>query len=278
MDETLADDLRAAMDDQHVTDNETRAGIAAICMGESGLLGHAETGYAHTSNERIREVFGSRVRDLSDARLDQLKADSRTWFNFIYGGNNSVGRALGNRPGTDDGFNFRGRGGMQITGRTNYTLLGHDIGRPDVVGNPDLVADDPRIGMAMSVAYIRRFFHGHGFTAMMASVGNNTPDIAATKRHFFTQFMATHEFDIGATDAVAAGGDAAAPAAGQLGAHVLRQDSPFPEEVKLLQAKLGIAVDGDYGPATIAAVAALQKEKGLTVDGVAGAQTLAAMA
>ena len=225
MDENLANDLRAAMDAQHVDDNETRAGIAAICMGESGLLGHAETGYAHTSDDRIREVFGSRVSDLSDAQLDQLKADDRTFFDFVYSGNNPVGQGLGNRPNTDDGFNFRGRGGMQITGRTNYMLLGQDIGRPDVVDNPDLVSNDPNIGMAMSVAYIRRNFHGQGFDAMMASVGNNTPDIAATKRHFFAQFMATHEFDVGATGAGPAVNDpATAPPSGQLGAHVLRQD------------------------------------------------------
>ena len=279
MDENLANDLRAAMDAQGVTDNATRAGIAAICMGESGLLGHAETGYANTSNDRIRTVFGSRVAGLSDAQLNQLKADDRTFFDFVYSGNNSVGRGLGNIPNTDDGFNFRGRGGMQITGRTNYMLLGQDIGRPDVVNNPDLVSSDPNIGMAMSVAYIGRNFHGHGFEQMMASVGNNTPDIAATKRQFFAQFMATHEFDVGATGAApAVANGAAAPPAGQLGAHVLRQDSPFHDEVKLLQSKLGITADGDYGPNTIAAVAAFQKEKGLTVDGIAGPQTLAALA
>jgi predicted chitinase len=278
MDETLADDLRAAMDAQHVNDNETRAGIAAICMGESGLLGHAETGYAHTSDDRIRQVFGSRVSALSDAQIDDLKADARTFFNFIYSGNNSVGRMLGNRPNTDDGFNFRGRGGMQITGRSNYTLLGHDIGHPEVVDHPDVVSDDPKIGMAMSVAFIRRNFHGGGFERMMAAVGNNTPDIAATKRHFFAQFTATHEFDVGASGAGPAVGNVAAPPpTGQLGAHVLRQDSPFHDEVRLLQAKLHIDVDGEYGPDTIAAVAAFQQQHGLEVDGIAGPNTLAAL-
>jgi predicted chitinase len=279
MDEQLANDLRAAMDAQHVTDNATRAGIAAICMGESGLLGHAETGYSQTPNERIRQVFDGRVAGLDDAQLNALKADNRTFFNFIYGGDNSVGRALGNRSGTDDGYDFRGRGGMQITGRTNYTLLGHDIGHPEVVDDPDLVSNDPNIGMAMSVAYIRRNFRGTGFDAMMASVGNNTADIAATKRSYFAQFMATHEFDVGASGAAPGVADAAAaPPTGQLGAHVLRQDSPFHDEVALLQTKLGIAADGNYGPATIAAVAAFQKAHGLTVYGIAGQQTLAALA
>lgn len=278
MDEQLANDLRAAMDAQNVTDNDTRAGIAAICMGESGLLGHAETGYSRTPNDRIRTVFGSRVAGLDDDQLNALKADDRAFFDDVYGGGNSVGRALGNRPGTDDGYNYRGRGGMQITGRTNYMLLGQDIGHPEVVDNPDLVSSDPNIGLAMSVAYIRRYFHGSGFDAMMASVGNNTPDIAAAKRHYYAQFTATHEFDVGATGAIPVAADPAAAPAGQLGAHVLRQDSPYHDEVALLQTKLGVTADGDYGPATIAAVAAFQQAHGLTVDGIAGANTLAALA
>jgi putative chitinase len=45
---------------------------------------------------------------------------------------------MGNRPFTDDGWNFRGRGGSQVTGRDNYTRLAKQSGI-DVVGNPDLV-------------------------------------------------------------------------------------------------------------------------------------------
>lgn len=41
-----------------------------------------------------------------------------------------------------DGWKYRGRGPIQLTGRDNYTAFAKDIGRPDVVTNPDIVATE----------------------------------------------------------------------------------------------------------------------------------------
>jgi len=98
----------------------------------------------------------------------------------------------------DDGFNFRGRGFIQLTGRGNYARYAAKIGRPDLMDNPDL-ANDPETAARLAVAYILDRYHGGGFEAMMRSVGNNTPDIAATKERFFEQFMASGEFAAGST-------------------------------------------------------------------------------
>jgi len=64
-----------------------------------------------------------------------------------------------------------------------------------------------------------------------------------------------------------------------------RADSPRPtlrlgaqgQFVKELQGLLGITADGDFGPATKAAVASFQRAKGLVADGVVGAGTWAAL-
>jgi peptidoglycan hydrolase-like protein with peptidoglycan-binding domain len=48
-------------------------------------------------------------------------------------------------------------------------------------------------------------------------------------------------------------------------------------QVRLLQAALGIPVDGIYGPQTQAAVEEFQASRGLIVDGIAGPQTMAAL-
>jgi len=49
------------------------------------------------------------------------------------------------------------------------------------------------------------------------------------------------------------------------------------EPVKILQAKLGVTADGQFGPGTEEALKAYQKEHGLSVDGVAGPDTFLAM-
>jgi putative chitinase len=41
--------------------------------------------------------------------------------------------------GSGDGYKFRGRGYIQLTGRTNYTAFGKSINE-DVVSNPDMVS------------------------------------------------------------------------------------------------------------------------------------------
>jgi putative chitinase len=55
---------------------------------------------------------------------------------------------LGNTPELDgDGYRYRGRGWIQLTGKTNYRLLGNEFGE-DLVNNPDLVAKEPYDSLA----------------------------------------------------------------------------------------------------------------------------------
>ena len=49
------------------------------------------------------------------------------------------------------------------------------------------------------------------------------------------------------------------------------------EAVKILQRKLGVTSDGDFGPETEKAVKEYQKYYNLQVDGIAGPQTLTHM-
>jgi putative chitinase len=50
---------------------------------------------------------------------------------------------MGNGPeSSGDGWKFRGRGPIQLTGKDNYTAFSKDIGRPDVLTNPDIVATE----------------------------------------------------------------------------------------------------------------------------------------
>ncbi|QJP17200.1 peptidoglycan-binding protein [Starkeya sp. ORNL1] len=49
------------------------------------------------------------------------------------------------------------------------------------------------------------------------------------------------------------------------------------EPVKVLQEKLGVPADGEFGPKTEEALKAYQKDHGLAVDGIAGPDTFTAM-
>src|SRR5882672_10096250 len=105
-----------AMDILGVTDNLVRNGIMAIAANEGGFGEmKPEMGYSHTDNTRIRLIFKDRVAGLSDSGLTSLKASDKAFFDYVYSGSNSIGRQLGNQPGTDDGYNRRGRGPIQVT-------------------------------------------------------------------------------------------------------------------------------------------------------------------
>jgi hypothetical protein len=71
-----------------------------------------------------------------------------------------LGTALGNtQPG--DGYRFRGRGYVQITGRTNYARLGRMIGRgDDLVRTPELATDHDIAYRIMSVGMRAGAFTG----------------------------------------------------------------------------------------------------------------------
>lgn len=192
---TEADLLRAAMDRVGIVENATRAGVAAIAMGESFMRGRTEQGYSGTSNARIREVFGSRVAGMSDAQINVLKANDEVFFNHVYGAQFQHIHRLGNTlPG--DGYRFRGRGFIQLTGRANYQKYAVAIGRPDIIVAPDL-ANDPEVSALLTAAYIKDRYRGGGWEALLACVGNNTPDIRAKKTAYYRQYLASGEFDAG---------------------------------------------------------------------------------
>jgi putative chitinase len=52
------------------------------------------------------------------------------------------GRMGNGNEASGDGWKFRGRGPIQLTGRSNYQAFADHIGRPDVMTNPDIVANE----------------------------------------------------------------------------------------------------------------------------------------
>jgi putative chitinase len=64
--------------------------------------------------------------------------------NLVYG--NRMGNGA---ESTGEGFKFRGRGALQLTGKDNYTAFSKYLNKPEVLANPDLVATEFAFESAM---------------------------------------------------------------------------------------------------------------------------------
>lgn len=78
---------------------------------------------------------------------------------------------MGNGPeSSGDGYKFRGRGPIQLTGHDNYAAFSAAVGRPDVLTNPDIVAGELAFESALW------FFRKNGLLAI-ADKGVTVPVI-----------------------------------------------------------------------------------------------------
>lgn len=111
------------------------AGFVAQCHIESAGFTRLEEGLSYSTPERIRAVFPSRVPSLADAA--RLVRQPQALANRVYSGR------LGNGDeASGDGWRYRGRGIVQLTGRANYADAATALGRP-YVEQPELVALPP---------------------------------------------------------------------------------------------------------------------------------------
>jgi putative chitinase len=92
--------------------------------------------------KRITQVWPSRFKTLAAAA--PFSGNPRALANKVYNGR------MGNRPGSDDGYNFRGRGASQTTGREGYERVAKATGI-DVVNHPEYLID-PRYFLECGVS------------------------------------------------------------------------------------------------------------------------------
>jgi putative chitinase len=108
------------------------AAFVAQCRVESAGFTALEEGLYYSTPERIRQIFSSRVATIQDAQA--LARNPKLLANTVYAGKNGNGDAA-----SGDGWLFRGRGLIQLTGRANYAAAAVGVGRP-YLEQPDLVA------------------------------------------------------------------------------------------------------------------------------------------
>jgi putative chitinase len=90
----------------------------------------------------LRGIFGKYFKTDAEALKYERKPEAIA--NRVYASR------MGNGPEmSGDGWKFRGRGALQLTGRDNYLAFSKFCNRPDVMTNPDLVATELAFESAM---------------------------------------------------------------------------------------------------------------------------------
>ena len=108
--------------------SEQLAHFLAQCSAESGGFAHTEENLNYSA-ERIPEVF-SQGR-MQGAPPSVLARNPEALGNHVYAGVNGNGDVA-----SGDGFRYRGRGYIQVTGKENFRQAGEVLNQ-DLVGNPE---------------------------------------------------------------------------------------------------------------------------------------------
>ncbi|OQP76171.1 hypothetical protein IM53_016590 [Xanthomonas phaseoli pv. dieffenbachiae] len=104
---------------------------------ESGGLNRLEEGFRYTRgpsqvSSKVRSALREGPEALEEARLEALRGQPEKLAELMYGG-----RMGNNEPG--DGYLYRGRGYIQLTGKDQYREAGEAL-KLDLVAHPELAA------------------------------------------------------------------------------------------------------------------------------------------
>jgi putative chitinase len=257
------EELNKALPKYDITTPERIAGFTSQCAHESGDFNQLRENlnYSQQSLERVfPRYFGPGKRNAAEYARNPEKIA-----NYVYMDEFRTSKLGNTQPG--DGARFIGRGLKQLTGRDNYTRFAKDY---DMTAEQAAEWLETKEGALASALW---FWNTKNLNAV-ADTGDvvrmtkiiNGGDIGLADRQArYEKAMAVLTGKI----PLRAANSEAAPTGG-----TLRRGSKG-EEVKRMQAKLGLSADGDFGPGTEAALKKWQAANGLTADGVAGPKTLA---
>ena len=139
IDEKWLDPLNNAFIKYGITDINEQAMFLAQTTHESNDYKRLEENFNYKP-ERLFEVFKKRVGTLENAKK-LCSEGAKEIADFVYGGR------LGNSQ--DEGYKYRGRGIIQLTGKNNYKYYGKKL-NIDLVNNPDLAKEpDTAIEIAL---------------------------------------------------------------------------------------------------------------------------------
>lgn len=243
-----------------ITTVQRVAGFIAQCGHESAgfrVLSENLNYSAKALNAIFGKYFARRGIDANEYHRQPEKIANHIYANRMDNGDTATG----------DGWRFRGGGYLQLTGRYNYTQFAKSVGM-----EPEEATDYVRtpMGAIESACWfwkennINRYCDRMDILGMTKRINGGTIGLADRMKHWAEAIEVL-------------GGEAPElPDDNPQGYTVIKRGSTG-EQVKKVQAQLGITEDGDFGPGTEAAVKAWQAENDLTADGIVGPKTMKAM-
>jgi putative chitinase len=249
------DPIFNAMHEFGIDTSDRQVMFLAQVMTESGALSVVVENLNYSADGLLR-TFPKYYRNASEANAhakQPIKIASRVYANRMGNGNEA----------SQDGWKFRGRGLIQITGKNNYVSFGEEIGM-DLTEDPSYL--ETAEGAARSAAWfwkvnnLNRFADSHDIVGCSKAVNGGTNGLDERKKYY--------------ARGMAVLGAAPAPVSPAFTTLTIGSSGPAVEEIQTL---LGIEADGKFGPGTAAAVKAFQTRNGLVADGVVGPKTYAEM-
>ena len=139
--EKIIDALNAAMDEFEINTPQRRAMFLAQCCHESGHF-RAVSENLNYKADSLSRVFPKYFKDVdpNDYAKQPEKIANRVYGNRMGNGDEHSG----------DGYRYRGRGYIQLTGKSNYEACGDDL-EVDLTENPDYLTTP--VGAARSAAW-----------------------------------------------------------------------------------------------------------------------------
>ncbi|MEG3789119.1 XVIPCD domain-containing protein [Lysobacter sp. CCNWLW3] len=260
---------------------------------ESHGLTKLEEGFRYTkgiSQIPVKSAMREGAQALESARLEALRGRPEALAELMYGG-----RMGNDEPG--DGYKYRGRGYMQLTGKDNYRSAGEALGL-DLVHHPDLAAKPE------NAARIATWYWQHNVpenaredvTKATRAVNGGTNGLAdrEARNERWLQTLTPELMEQLAAGRIgravepqtpATPATRTAPNAAADGVLKSGEKGPAIEAMQKSLHALGytdgkdraLNPDGHFGASTKEALQAFQRAHGLKDDGVAGPKTLDAL-
>lgn len=243
-----------------LTTSIEQSDLLAQISEETGA-GTAVSENLNYSATRLMQVWPSRFPTLASAV--PYANNPKGLADNVYGGRG------GNRFGTEDGWNFRGRGAMEITFHDGYAMIAKVTGL-DCVIDPDLVSA-PENFLACACAFwknadLNPIADSGNFRLETLRINGGYTNLAAR-----LQWRTIWRQELGVRVSPTIG--IAAP----LAASVVGSVSWIQSRLNACGASPPLIVDGNLGDVTKAAIGKFQATRGLTPDEIAGAETIKAL-